>query len=116
MKKLLVSLFVILGITGYASANLNNGGFKDDCKVISVSEALKMPDNSYVKIQGNIQKKLSNDEYLFKDSTGTITAEIDENKWLGQFVSPSDKVELTGEIEKKFNFIKLDVDTIKKLN
>ena len=74
-----------------------------------------MRDNSYVTIQGNIVRRISGDNYTFKDSTGTITVEIDHNKWNGITADSSDLLELSGEIEKDFTSTKLDVETVKRI-
>ena len=90
--------------------------FKDGgARKTTISKALKMNDNSYVTIQGNILKRISDDKYLFKDATGTITVEIDDEKRMGQAVNTKDTLELTGEIEKKINSIILEVDSVTKV-
>ena len=81
MKKIclvLVSFLMIISTSVFAV------GFHDDSegKISTISEALKMKDDSYVTIQGNIEKKLSSDKYLFRDSTGTMTVEIDEDVFI----------------------------------
>ena len=76
---------------------------------------LKMSNNSYVSVQGNIIKRISDDKYSFKDSTGTITVEIDDDKWGGVNANTQDKLELIGEVEKKYNSVELDVDSVRKL-
>ena len=81
----------------------------------TVAEVLKMNNNSYVSIQGNIVKRLSDDKYSFKDNSGTITVEIDEDKWGGVTAGTQDKLELIGEVEKKYNTTELDVDSVRKL-
>ena len=118
MKKL-ASLFILfLMSTNLANATTNSSwGFSDpNIKKTSISEALKMKDNSFVVIQGNIIKRITNDKYMFKDSTGMITVEIDDEKWTGISADTKDKLELAGEIERKFNTVELDVDTIRKIN
>ena len=105
------SLIAILSISNTLAA-----GFSTKTDKTTIIEALKQPDDSYVKVEGSIIKKLSSDKYLFKDSTGTMTVEIDNEKWGNMDVSEKDKLELTGEIERKSNSIHLDVDTFKKLN
>lgn len=113
MKKIFGLLGILILSGGIVFANY---GFQDNnAKPVSISEALKMNHNSYVTVQGSIEKRLTSDEYLFKDSTGSITVEIDDDKWMGQAVTINDKLELKGEIEKKFNTTKLDVDSVKKL-
>ncbi len=118
MKKFLLVLTIILtAATCYAAAANTTGGFQDQNGInkTTVSKAVKMQHNSYVTIQGNIVKQISDDNYLFRDSTGTITVELDKDMWQGQTVNTNDKLELTGEIEKKYNTVKLDVDSVKKL-
>ncbi len=113
MKKqcLILSLLFITASFVFASPNI---GFQDDSiNKVTVTEALKMRDDSYVTVQGNIIKRISDDKYTFKDSTGTMTVEIDTEKWAGQSVNMTDKLELTGEIEKKLNSTVLDVDSVK---
>ena len=113
MKK----IFLIISLVFIASSSVlaaHNVGFQDnETSKATIKESLKMNDDSYVTIQGNIVKRISDDKYSFKDSTGTITVEIDTEKWAGQSVNMSDTLELTGEIEKKFNSTILDVDTVK---
>ncbi len=112
MKKIfIITLLLIFNISNVFAAGFNGQTVKS-----SVAEALKHPDDSYVTVEGKIIKKLSSDKYLFKDATGSMTVEIDSEKWGNMDVSEKDTLELSGEIERKFNSIHLDVDTIKKLN
>ena len=112
MKKFCLILSLVTLLSSYAFA-VQNVGFQDGISSkATISEALKMNDDSYVTIQGNIIKRISDDKYTFKDSTGTMTVEIDTEKWAGQSVNMTDKLELTGEIEKKLNSTVLDVDTV----
>ncbi|MBR1424748.1 NirD/YgiW/YdeI family stress tolerance protein [bacterium] len=113
MKKLCLILSIVFVTSSLAFA-APNVGFQDGTNnKVTITEALKMNDDSYVTIQGNIIKRVSDDKYIFKDSTGTMTVEIDTEKWAGQSVNMTDRLELTGEIEKKFNSTVLDVDTVK---
>lgn len=118
MKKITLLFMLFLMSTSIANATTNsNWGFSDpNMKKSSINEALKMKDDSFVVIQGNIVKRITNDKYMFKDSTGTITVEIDDEKWTGISANTKDKLELAGEIERKFNTVELDVDTIRKIN
>ena len=52
-------------------------------------------------------------KYLFKDASGTVTVEIDNEDWRGLNVTPQDTVILNGEIDKEmFKDTKIDVDSI----
>ena len=117
MKKLSSLMLIMFMSAGFVFADSNGGYFNENPfnKKMTIEEALKQKDNSYVTIKGNIVKRISGDTYIFKDSTGTITVEIDANKWQGQFANKKDKFELSGEIERDFDFIKLDADNVRKL-
>ncbi len=113
MKRLCLILSLVLTTSAFVIA-AENVGFQDGgANKVTITDALKMNDDSYVTVQGNIVKRISEDKYTFKDSTGTMTIEIDSEKWQGQTVNMTDKLELTGEIEKKLNSTILDVETVK---
>ena len=113
MKKIIAMFVFFVTITSTALA-YTAGGFNDGTNsLVTVKEASKMPDNSYVTLKGNIVKRLTSDEYLFKDNTGTINVEIDLEKWMGQTAGPNDTLEITGEVDKDFTSTKIDVDIVK---
>ena len=118
MKKLLLSFVICVGFAGMASAQyVERGGFKDPATIVNtVSELKHMQDDSYVVLEGKIEKRLGKEEYLFSDASGSITVEIDDEKWIGISANTKDKLELAGEIKRKFNTVELDVDTIRKIN
>ena len=112
MKKICMAAI----LSFFSISNVLAAGFNGQTEKTSIAEALKRPDDSYIKIEGNIIKRLASDKYLFKDTSGTMTVEIDNEKWENIDVSEKDTLELSGEIERKFNSIHLDVETVKKLN
>ena len=116
MKKLLT--FVLLGLISSSTVFADTKeGFNDyTAKKATVVEALKMNDDAYVTIQGNIIKKISDDKYSFKDSTGVILVEINKDIWSGISADTKDKLEITGEVEKKNNQTHIDVEKLKKVS
>lgn len=118
MRKILALFVLTIVSASFVIAN-NAEGFKGprcDIKKITVAEALKMSDDTMVTVQGNILKKISDDEYQFKDSTGTMIVEIDHDKWNGISADTNDTLILSGEIDKEYNHTKLDVDMVRKAN
>lgn len=107
---------------GYANANRiksTRGGFITDdtsadeaSNLTTVLNAKRTGDGTYVKLKGKIISKIGNEKYMFKDSTGTIQIEIDNDDWNGVKASPKDLVIIEGEIDKDWNEISIDVDTI----
>jgi uncharacterized protein (TIGR00156 family) len=92
------------------------GGFVGPgLETITVKEALTQGDDSYVNLKGQIVRHLGKDKYLFKDATGEIIIDIDNNKWNGLTITPSDVIEIKGEIDKDWTSLEIDVDYISKI-
>lgn len=80
----------------------------------TVEQAKKMPDDSNVVLRGNIEKALGGEKYVFKDATGSIVVEIDDDDWGGLDVSPKDTVEIRGEVDTHMmKPTDIDVDAIR---
>ena len=108
-----INKFLSILIISCSSLNVY-AGFVDDTvndKAISIKEALSMPDDSYVILEGYILSKLANssDKYLFTDkkSKENICLEIDEFDD-GKKIMPekpfgkNQKIRIRGEIDKSY--------------
>jgi uncharacterized protein (TIGR00156 family) len=117
MKKLLMLSVVLSMVAGSAMAQyVERGGFKDPATIVNtVSELKHMQDDSYVVLEGKIEKRLGKEEYLFSDASGSITIEIDDDEWRGVEVGPQDTVEIIGELDKGIFSDEIDVKQIRLL-
>nr|WP_038381552.1 YgiW/YdeI family stress tolerance OB fold protein [Pantoea sp. IMH] len=98
------------------TTSVQQGGFSGpNGTVATVKQAQDMKDDAWVTMRGKIEKRVGDEEYMFRDATGTMTVEIDDKRWDGQNISPSDNVELQGKLDKDFNSVELDVKQIKKV-
>ena len=96
---------------------VQKGGFSGpNGTMVTVKQAQDMKDDAWVTMRGNIEKRIGDEDYLFRDATGTMTVEIDNKRWEGQTVGPKDNVELQGKLDKDFNSLELDVKQIRKLS
>lgn len=101
---------------GFVSAPPAAGGFSGPgLAPTTVREAATMRDDARVTLRGNIVQHLGKDKYLFRDETGTIRVEIDSHKWQGLTITPDDRVEIQGEVDKDWNSVEVDVDRIAKM-
>lgn len=126
MKKvLLATAFSLLSFAAVAQPGggfngpSNQGGFTGPGvggQVTTVQNVKSMRDDSWVVLQGYIEQRLGDDLYLFRDSTGTIHVDIDNKHWYGQTISPTDKVEIHGEVDKDWNSVEVDVKQLIKLS
>lgn len=101
------------GFTGSTTAE--TGGFKGPTVALTTVEMAKtLRDDAKVVLRGKIERHLGGENYLFSDSTGSITVDISSKKWNGQTISPQDQVEIQGEVDKDWNSVEIDVDRIIK--
>ena len=126
MKKVLLSSVLVLSLFGAGfqdaktPANQENyGGFTGPQAqgANTVAGALKAWDDTMVTLKGNIIRQVAHEKYEFKDSTGVIIVEIDDDKWYGLSVGPNDVVEIYGEVDSEiYRKNEIDVKFIKKVN
>jgi len=121
MKKLLstVCLLSLLVFPSLVMAQFTEstqgGGFTGPtAATVTVAEALKMADDAWVTLEGKIEKQLGHEKYQFSDGTGTIVLDIDDKRWQGQTVGPEDTVVITGEVDKDFTSLEIEVKKIIK--
>ena len=103
------------GFSGSHGAQAEQGGFRGPSNVSTVAEALTFRDDAPVILRGNIIRSLGNKRYLFSDSTGTITIEIERKVWGPISVDENDLVEISGEIDRDWNSIEVEVNRIRQL-
>ena len=116
MKKLFVLIILMLFAEIGAGFAYETGGFQENnSTVLTVTEALRLRDDAFVTLKGNIIKRISNEKYMFKDSSGTMVVKIKDYKWMGQRINADDLVEISGEMDKDLTSVKLNVNSVRKL-
>lgn len=106
MKKLFVTMLAVLFSFSSAHAQVN-GGFEgpraSESPLSTVQEAMTMEDDAHVVLQGKIINSLGDEKYTFKDASGEIVIEIDDEDFNGVKVTPEDTLEIVGEVDKDLN-------------
>ena len=85
-------------------------------QAVTVKQALTLKDDSKVELKGHVVKALGDEKYEFRDSTGSMTVEIDDKLWHGKKVSAKTPVTLSGEVDidyKPAKHVSIDVDALK---
>jgi len=77
-------------------------GFTGPSQIVPVAQAQTYTHRSPVIITGNLVLAIGHDLYTFRDSSGEITVRIGPREWeiLGSNISPSDTVEISGEVHR----------------
>lgn len=82
---------------------------------VTVEKAKALADDSKVEIKGYVVKSLGKEKYQFRDSSGVITVEIDDDLWQGKPVSAKTLLTIQGEIDvdlKPTRTVEIDVDRV----
>lgn len=106
----------LVGATTFAMANTAvNQGAITPTTTQTVKHALTLKDDAKVKLKGYIVKSVGDEKYQFRDNTGTITVDIDDELWQGKPISAKTPVTIVGEIDvdyKPAKRVEVDVDQV----
>ena len=115
MKKIFLTLLAVIASVSVAKSQ-TTGGFEGPSinqNSTTVAEALKLSDEANVTLTGHIVNSLGDEKYTFKDATGEVIIEVDDEDWHGVKVTPENIVTINGEVDKeKFEPTKIDVDSV----
>ncbi len=117
----LVAVATNAAMAGFQSDTMQKtnpmGGFVGGTEnIVTVNQVKEMRDDVPVIVKGHIIQRMGDEKYLFEDSTGSVTVEIDDKDWRGQTITPSDTVKLFGEVDSGWFNTEIDVDYVEKCN
>lgn len=105
-----------LATAGMVMANIPlNHAATTPATVTTVKQALIAKDNTPVKLHGQVVKSLGDEKYQFRDKTGTITIDVDDELWQGHPISPTTNIGLVGEVDidlKPLKRVEIDVEQV----
>ncbi|MDO4694921.1 MAG: NirD/YgiW/YdeI family stress tolerance protein [Eikenella sp.] len=112
-----VLLSLLLAVSATAAAGFSEHGVADvrTGSVSRVADLKNMPDDSRVVLEGRIEKQVRREHYIFRDASGSIEVEIDDDVWRGVNVTPRDRVRLTAEVDQDWNGTEVDVKSVVKI-
>jgi len=104
-------------ITGAGRTNTRQGQAVTIGQPIAINEAVNLPHDSWVILNGNIVSQLPDGphNYSFRDSSGEVTVDIGPKEWRGLSVGVSDRVEIYGEVKNERGRISIKVQAIRKI-
>lgn len=119
MKKLMtVATLLTLSTSAFAGYQGNNtqSGYTGGnvATVTTLAKAKRAYDNTPASISGYIVKQIDEDTFIFKDSTGQIQIDVDDDAWNGLNVSAKNKVRIYGEVDKDDGRTQIDIHRISK--
>ncbi|VXA56944.1 conserved hypothetical protein; putative membrane protein [Acinetobacter proteolyticus] len=116
MKRMLIGcgLAIVTGLSSPAWAGKDDHVLVQEAakNVVTVSQVAKLTDETGVTLTGQISKHLQSDHYEFKDSSGSISVEIDDDIWRQAGLKVGDHVRLVGEVDTH-RYKPTDIEVIK---
>lgn len=123
MKTIWLSVLGILLLAGPAMAGFKGGsapgGFVGPSSGVArtVEQALDARDDTPAILEGHVVERIGKDKYVFEDSTGKITVEIEHKVFGARVVTPQTRVRLSGEVDSEFfRRNEVDVDVLEILD
>lgn len=83
---------------------------------VTVKQALNLSDDTHVQLKGRIVKSLGDEKYQFRDQTGVMTVDIDDDLWMGKAISATTEVTIEGEVDidyKPMKRVEIDVNAVR---
>lgn len=59
-------------------------------------------DDQLATLEGFLVQQVKHEKYIFRDDTGEVLVEIDDEVFMGQRVDPKTKIRIKGEFEREF--------------
>lgn len=108
--KLFKMIFTAVLIFLALSSSPLNAQYSDSLELSTTVEVSQMEDDTRVMLEGFIGQQAGDDNYIFKDDTGKITIQVEEDTWRGQNVNEDIKVRIVGDYEREVNSEKIEVE------
>lgn len=117
MKKIaLISIFTLAACSQNTAMTPKEQVFgHTPLKTLNISQVKQQPDDALVTFVGKIIRKVDNDEYIVLDETGEIQVEIDDHIWNGLNVTPTETIQISGEVDKETFHTKVDAKSVQKV-
>jgi uncharacterized protein (TIGR00156 family) len=103
----------LIGIALLSASTLASAQYQGPNAAPSVktaAEANRAADDTPVALEGTLARKVADETYEFKDATGTVRVEIDDEAFpMGRPVDAGTTVRLFGEVDKDWGVVEIDV-------
>lgn len=107
-----IGLVALMSVSSFAMAAYS--GPKEENKV-SVAQLKEVADDQWVTLEGKLVKHLGGENYLFRDASGEVEVEVDEEVWRGTEVGPEDLIRVRGEVDHSWNKTEVEVEQLEKV-
>lgn len=94
----------------------SRNGFVSAKAPTKVSDADKWQDDQFIVLEGNIVKQVGKKDFVFKDTSGELTLEINRKAWRDGLISPEDKIRIVADVEKSWGKTEVEAFSVEKVD
>ena len=109
IKKIVMILLALVFSSSVYAGFVGTGAISGLGTVASIKS---MQDDEKIILEGYIVKEIRSEHYIFKDASGEIEVEIDNEDFKGVKVTPETKIRLVGEVDIDRTSTTVDVDSV----
>lgn len=114
MKRKIASVITLMSVATFVYAGFEGPG--SEPHIGTVESVLTMSDDMPVTVQGKLTEKLEEEHFIFKDSTGEIEVEIDDDLLKERIITPENKIQITGEVDIEDSIVTIEADSLKVIS
>ena len=111
---ILLSLLLAAAMASPASAAFDGPGAAPVVK--NSASVASAPKDSPAQLGGNIVRQVKDELYIFKDASGEVLVEIDDDLMANRNITPDNKVRLRGDVDREDGKPTVEVDMLEILN
>ena len=101
---------LVFALASSAFAGFEGPGATPGLTVVKAAAAAK--DDAKVTLEGYLVREIRAEHYIFRDATGEIEVEIDNEDFRGLKVTPGTRIRIVGEVDKDRTSTTIDVDYV----
>lgn len=111
-KANVIGLIALMSVSSFAMAAYT--GPKEQV-IVSVEQLKDQRDDSWVTLEGKLVKHIGGETFLFRDTSGEVEVDVDEEVWHGVEVGPNDLIRIRGEVDHSWNKVDIEVEHLEKV-
>lgn len=98
-------------------AAATGAGAASTAPAMTAAQAMQAKEDTEVTLEGTVVRKLGADTYEFRDASGTVVVEIDDDKWPNKKPVMNARVRLHGEVDRKLirRTVEVEVERLEML-
>lgn len=110
-----VAVLLVASLTG---AGAQTGAAPGATSVTTAAQAAQAQDDTQVVLEGMLVRQIRGDRYEFRDASGTITVEIEDEDWPNRQPVLEKRLRLHGDVERKRirRTVEVEVNRVELLN